>query len=183
MDNYIITCGQLKPSITLIPKHSQRQLQENICKQCQPQWLNQWSSEKNHIFLGLGYIFYIIVVYRGSRTASFPLWYISLHTHGSATITPSKSVTCSLIIRYLCSNLQHFWNMAMSVANQSYRDITARRKGCHLHCWHRHGQNTNLLDAPFIPIKWHLDCCDSFESALQAECSIPGQSRDSSHCY
>ena len=38
----------------------------------------------------------------------------------------------------------------MSVANQSYGDITERRKGCHLHCGHRYGQNTDLLDAPLF---------------------------------
>ena len=179
---YIITCGQFKPSITLIPSNSQQWLQENICKQRQPQWLNQQSSEKNHTFLGLGYNLVFYCSTRGQSDGRFPTL-VSLHTHGSATITPSESVTCSLVIGYPRSNLQRVWNTSMSVANQSYRDVTPRRKRCHLHCWHRDGQNTNLLDAPFVPIRQHSDRCDPFESAWKAECSILGQSRDSSHCY
>jgi len=174
MDDYIITCGQFKPSITLIPSHSQRRLQENICKQRQPQWLNQQSSEKTHINLRFECIILFTVVYRGNRTAGFPLRYMSLRTHGSAAITPTESVTCSFVIGYPNSNPQRIWNPAMPVANQSDRDITERRKGRHLHCWHRHGQNTDLLDAPFVPVRRHSDHCDPFESAWQAKCSILG---------
>ena len=92
---YIITHDQFKPSITLIPSNSQQQLQENICKQRQPQWLNQWSSEKNHTFLGLGYnlVFYCSIQ---GQLASFPLQYPCIHMAALPSLPPNWSPVPSL---------------------------------------------------------------------------------------